>query len=108
MRPERPPRGSWPGPRIGRAGDATIEGRRRFGRGKALVREIGCVVCHTPDVAGVEGVYSDSLLHRLDDRSRGGGAVGYRETSPVPLPEEYPRPEEWKTLPLWGVADSAP
>ena len=59
-------------------------------------------------MAGVEGVYSDFLLHRLDDRSRGGGAGGYSETPPVPLPEEYPLPEEWKTPPLWGVADSAP
>ena len=39
---------------------------------------------------------------------RGGGAGGYRETPPVPLPEDYPLPEEWKTPPLWGVADSAP
>ena len=80
--------------------------QRRSERGKALFREIGCAVCHTPDMAGVEGVYSDFLLHRLDDRSRGGG--GYRETPPVPLPDEYPLPEEWKTPPLWGVADSAP
>src|SRR5262249_28674579 len=33
---------------------------------------------------------------------------GYRETPPVPLPEDYPLPEEWKTPALWGVADSAP
>jgi hypothetical protein len=68
-------------------------------RGKVLFREIGCAVCHTPDMAGVEGVYSDFLLHRLDDRSRSGGAGGYRETPPVPLPEDYPLPEEWKTPP---------
>jgi CxxC motif-containing protein (DUF1111 family) len=57
-------------------------------------------------MAGVAGVYSDFLLHRLDDRSK--GASGYRETTPVPLPEDYPLPEEWKTPLLWGVADSAP
>ncbi len=79
--------------------------QRRSERGKALFREIGCAACHTPDMGGVEGVYSDFLLHRLDDRSRGGG---YSETPPVPLPHEYPLPEEWKTPPLWGVADSAP
>jgi CxxC motif-containing protein (DUF1111 family) len=78
----------------------------RSERGKALFREIGCAVCHTPDVGGVEGVYSDFLLHRLDDRSAGKG--GYTETPPVPLPEDYPLPEEWKTPLLWGVADSAP
>ena len=95
-------------PRPVEAAPADHDRRRRSERGKALFREIGCAVCHTPDMAGVDGVYSDFLLHRLDDRSRGGGAGGYRETPPVPLPEEYPLPEEWKTPPLWGVADSAP
>jgi CxxC motif-containing protein (DUF1111 family) len=80
--------------------------RQRAERGKALFGEVGCAACHVPDMAGVAGVYSDFLLHRLDDRSNGGG--GYRESPPVPLPEDYPLPEEWKTPPLWGVADSAP
>jgi CxxC motif-containing protein (DUF1111 family) len=95
-------------PRPVEAAPADPDQCRRSERGKALFREIGCAICHTPDVAGVEGVYSDFLLHRLDDRSRGGGAGGYRETPPVPLPEDHPLPEEWKTPPLWGVADSAP
>jgi CxxC motif-containing protein (DUF1111 family) len=77
---------------------------RRAKRGKTLFATVGCVGCHTPDVGGVSGVYSDFLLHRLDHRDRGG----YRETPPVPLPEDFPLPEEWKTPPLWGVADSAP
>jgi CxxC motif-containing protein (DUF1111 family) len=55
-------------------------------------------------MGGVQGVYSDFLLHRLDDPSKGG----YHETPPVPLPEAYPLPEEWKTPALWGVADSSP
>jgi CxxC motif-containing protein (DUF1111 family) len=75
-------------------------------RGREVFRQIGCAVCHTPDMGGVEGVYSDFLLHRLDDRSKGGGA--YADAIPVPLPEDHPLPEEWKTPPLWGVADSAP
>ncbi|WP_165235756.1 di-heme oxidoredictase family protein [Aquisphaera insulae] len=83
--------------------------RSRAERGKVLFAEIGCAACHTPDMAGVQGVYSDFLLHRLDDRSRGGsGGGGYSERPPVPLPEDYPLPEEWKTPLLWGVADSAP
>jgi CxxC motif-containing protein (DUF1111 family) len=85
-------------------GDA--DQQHQAGRGKALFGEVGCAACHVPDMAGVEGVYSDFLLHRLDDRSKGGG--GYRETLPVPFPEDHPLPEEWKTPPLWGVADSAP
>ncbi len=96
-------------PRPVEAAPADPEGRRRSERGKVLFRGIGCAVCHTPDVAGVESVYSDFLLHRLDDRSPGAeGTGGYRETPPVPLPEDYPLPEEWKTPLLWGVADSAP
>jgi CxxC motif-containing protein (DUF1111 family) len=75
-------------------------------RGKELFSKIGCATCHTPDMGGVAGVYSDFLLHRLDDRSNGSG--GYGETPDVPLPEAHPLPEEWKTPPLWGVADSAP
>jgi CxxC motif-containing protein (DUF1111 family) len=80
--------------------------RLRAEHGQQLFRQIGCADCHTPEVGGVEGVYSDFLLHRLDDRSKGGG--GYAEAPAVPLPEDYPLPEEWKTPPLWGVADSAP
>jgi CxxC motif-containing protein (DUF1111 family) len=80
--------------------------RLRAERGKSLFRQVGCAVCHTPDVGGVEGVYSDFLLHRLDNRKAGSG--GYVERPPVPLPEDYPLPEEWKSPPLWGVADSAP
>lgn len=82
--------------------------RHRADRGKAVFREVGCAVCHTPDVGGVEGVYSDFLLHRLDGPKASAGGGGYAERPPVPLPDEYPLPEEWKTPPLWGVADSAP
>ena len=82
----------------GKAGEAA--------RGKDVFTKVGCAACHTPDVGGVAGVYSDFLLHRLDDQFKTG--KGYRERPPVPLPREYPLPEEWKTPPLWGVADSAP
>src|SRR5205823_7607940 len=36
-------------------------------RGKELFQKVGCAVCHTPDLGGVQGVYSDFLLHQLDD-----------------------------------------
>jgi CxxC motif-containing protein (DUF1111 family) len=55
-------------------------------------------------------VYSDFLLHSVESRPEGGGG-SYRNQGPVPdevLPIEGPRPDEWKTPPLWGVADSAP
>ena len=38
-------------------------------RGEELFQGIGCARCHTPDMGGVAGVYSDFLLHRLDDPS---------------------------------------
>ena len=36
----------------------------------------------------------------------GGG--GPLTSSLLSSPARHPRPEEWKTPPLWGVADSAP
>jgi CxxC motif-containing protein (DUF1111 family) len=80
--------------------------RGRVEIGRRLFLGIGCADCHTPDMDGVAGVYSDFLLHHLDDRRNGSG--GYENASPVPLPEDHPLPDEWKTPPLWGVADSAP
>lgn len=75
-------------------------------RGEAVFAEIGCAVCHQPDIGGVEGVYSDFLLYSLGD---GDGVDDYGiEFLEVPLPESMPLPNEWQTPPLWGVADSAP
>jgi hypothetical protein len=68
-----------------------------------------------PDIGGVKGVYSDFLLYSLDDPTPPGGSGGggpYHEPPPelqlAPRPRSEPRPDEWKTHPLWGVADSAP
>ncbi len=76
--------------------------------GEALFAKVGCASCHTPDIGGLAGVYSDFLLHRLDDRTLGGPGYTTKSTPQVPLPEAFPLPEEWKTPPLWGVADSSP
>ena len=35
-------------------------------------------------------------------------AAAMPKSPSVPLPDGHPLPEEWKTPPLWGVADSAP
>jgi len=76
-------------------------------RGEALFLSVGCADCHTPNLGGVEGIYSDLLLHVVESGSTKDGL--YTTTEPVvPLPEDYPRPAEWKTPPLWGVADTAP
>lgn len=71
-------------------------------QGEALFAEIGCASCHTPDMGGVQGVYSDFRLYALSRAT-------YDDT-PLDdnLPLDVPKQEEWKTPPLWGVADSAP
>ncbi|WP_435010409.1 di-heme oxidoredictase family protein [Tundrisphaera lichenicola] len=76
--------------------------------GEASFAKVGCASCHTPEMSGVEGVYSDFLLHRLDDLENRGSGYQTVSTPEVPLPHAFPLPEEWKTPPLWGVADSAP
>ncbi len=86
----------------------TDEEARLAASGKATFERIGCASCHTPDIGGLAGVYSDFLLHRLDDRTNGGGGYSTISSPEVPLPHAFPLPEEWKTPPLWGVADSAP
>lgn len=79
-------------------------------RGKEVFAAVGCAACHTPDLGGVKGVYSDFLLYTLEDPTPTGGFADY---GPEPPPENarpshIPAPQEWKTPPLWGVADSAP
>src|SRR5262249_30083619 len=76
-------------------------------RGKQMFNAVGCAVCHTPDMGGVPGVYSDFLLHVIDEPLQNGSSYGV-QTPEMPLPPDFPRSDEWKTPPLWGVADSAP
>lgn len=74
-------------------------------RGKSLFHSVGCTICHVPDLGGVQGLYSDLLLHDIDDPNSDGYG---RKTPPVSPPDDHPRVTEWRTPPLWGVADSAP
>ncbi len=82
--------------------------------GRQLFRAIGCADCHTPDLGGVEGLYSDLLLHRMGQDLVGGGSYNEPPLPPPDLgpsdrsPSDSPSPGEWRTPPLWGVADSAP
>ncbi|MFN0197516.1 MAG: di-heme oxidoredictase family protein [Planctomycetaceae bacterium] len=73
--------------------------------GQQLFSSVGCADCHTPNLGSVTGLYSDLLLHRMG--SRENSEYGRVERD-IPIPENYPKPDEWKTPPLWGVADSAP
>lgn len=82
-------------------------------RGKEVFRSVGCAICHVPDIGGVKGVYSDFLLYTLEDPPPPGGGGEYAAGPPPQLqlpdrPDDEPKPSEWKTSPLWGVADSAP
>jgi CxxC motif-containing protein (DUF1111 family) len=84
--------------------------QERAVRGKQMFVEVGCAVCHIPDLGGVKGIYTDFLLHRLDDGNPNGPDGNYGGALPnqPPPPEDQPHPSEWKTPALWGVADSAP
>jgi CxxC motif-containing protein (DUF1111 family) len=77
--------------------------------GKRLFAEIGCAECHTPDLGDVTGIYSDLLLHQMGQTLVGGGSYG---EPPPEVPKfksgKGPQASEWRTPPLWGVADSAP
>ncbi len=81
--------------------------------GKSLFSSIGCAACHLPDLAGVKGIYSDFLLHDVDTNHDGAHNAnsGYGPPNPQEIPQlshREPLANEWKTPPLWGVADSAP
>ncbi|HZW33866.1 MAG TPA: di-heme oxidoredictase family protein [Isosphaeraceae bacterium] len=82
--------------------------------GKALFRSIGCADCHSESLGSVGGLYSDMLLHDMGPELE--STTGYYG-SIIPAPatpnekfaaSEQPTPGEWRTAPLWGVADSGP
>ena len=72
--------------------------------GEELFESIGCADCHVPNLGGVEGIYSDLCLYDVAPPEE----PGYFRELEVPLPTDAPELSEWKTPPLWGVADSAP
>jgi CxxC motif-containing protein (DUF1111 family) len=76
--------------------------------GRKLFAKIGCADCHTPKLGSVEGIYSDLLLHQMGQELVGGGSYGEPPIPDPEIPDDGPSPSEWRTPPLWGVADSAP
>jgi CxxC motif-containing protein (DUF1111 family) len=77
--------------------------QERITQGETLFKQIGCAACHTPNMGSVEGIYSDLLLHRMGQDLTGMGSYHGN------VPERSPgSDDEWRTPPLWGVADSGP
>jgi len=83
------------------------EERQQAVHGKAMFEKVGCTSCHVPNMGSIEGVYSDLLLHRMGVELTGGNS-GYIPTPDLPDDPSSPFPDEWRTPPLWGVADSGP
>jgi CxxC motif-containing protein (DUF1111 family) len=103
--------------------------------GEQVFSSIGCAVCHVADLGGVEGVFSDLLLHDMGSDladpvpaapqivkiqrqigtqsvSSGGYTGGVTNVFATFATTEFTVPsnlgQEWKTPPLWGVGSSAP
>ncbi|MEL6341881.1 MAG: di-heme oxidoredictase family protein [Myxococcota bacterium] len=82
-------------------------------QGHLAFRRFGCDDCHVQNLGPAKGIYSDLLLHDLGSRlSESGGSYGggllfafVNNNEPGHPPAD---PNEWRTPPLWGVADSAP
>ena len=99
---------------------------KEVARGGKLFEKVGCAVCHVPDMKPAFGIYSDLLLHdmgpRLSDsltaipEINGKTAPGFTGINGYYGSEALPQiakittnvMQEWRTPPLWGVADSAP
>lgn len=67
--------------------------------GEALFSAVGCDLCHTPSLEGVQGpvpLYSDLLLHEVLPE----GAPGIEDTSASMT--------EFRTPPLWGLRSTGP
>ena len=90
--------------------------------GSAAFTRAGCAVCHTPDVDGAKGIYSE-LLHDMGVTLADATGLVFPGTpafnsQPSPLTAYYGGPtaqetaatfaRTWRTPPLWGVRNSAP
>jgi CxxC motif-containing protein (DUF1111 family) len=68
--------------------------------GEAVFLQIGCANCHRPTLQTEEGdevhPYTDLLLHEIADPGTPG------------IEEGVASPQEFRTPPLWGLAQSAP
>jgi len=84
--------------------------KARVENGSKQFAAIGCADCHTPNLGPIEGFYSNLLLHDMgSDLASSTGYYGEPPAPPGSSGENAPPiANEWRTPPLWGVADSAP
>jgi CxxC motif-containing protein (DUF1111 family) len=97
----------------------TPDGRTAPPWGYMVFESIGCATCHAPNLGEVKGIYSDLLLHDMGEASS-DSATYYGAPVPSRGPPDLAQAKdqtkrsgmadatEWRTPPLWGVADSAP
>ncbi len=71
-------------------------------RGAVLFDDVGCTDCHRESLGGIDGLYSDLLLHDLGPQLKDSIAAYGAPTGTDQLAQL------WRTPPLWGVRDSGP
>jgi CxxC motif-containing protein (DUF1111 family) len=87
--------------------------------GYLVFEQVGCATCHTRKLGSVDGIYSDLLLHNLGSSDSDSGSYYGAPSSRDLIVDRSgakdearsagrPGPSDWRTPPLWGVADSAP
>jgi CxxC motif-containing protein (DUF1111 family) len=82
-----------------REAQAVATGRSRF-------EAAGCATCHLPRLGGIEGMYSDLLLHDLGVMlSDSSSYYGIKEPDSA---SGGAKNQEWRTPPLWGFRESGP
>jgi CxxC motif-containing protein (DUF1111 family) len=90
--------------------------------GEHVFETVGCANCHIRTLGSVEGLYSDLLLHDLGPTLADPVGTPSSESNSTPTSGGYNgggqrdifinapaiTRRQWRTPPLWGVADSAP
>jgi CxxC motif-containing protein (DUF1111 family) len=107
-------------PRPAQRRPISIAERKLWDGGEQVFNSVGCASCHVRAVASVEGLYSDLLLHDLGPNLADPAGANSSPSSGGASPAYYGGPtdvfaavppitrRQWRTPPLWGVADSAP
>jgi CxxC motif-containing protein (DUF1111 family) len=118
-------------PRPQETAPANKEEAEYLAEGQRLFEQVGCAVCHRPELGEVKGIYTDLLLHDMGADLTDSGSYGSFVPNPTedddmkqPVPaltskSQFDDPvdkskltvatrNEWRTPPLWGVRDSAP